>query len=399
MCWNSWWPKWAASSKRSGERTFAITARWPGRIKVSNRIESSSRAHARRMPSADSDRPYHRRGPIQLPWTPCTRARRSRSAGRYVCKMVTPCSSDEKAPGLITLSALGVTRYPSSVRSTRLSSESRWRARDNCSGWIPSRRRRPWNATRDAGSWERNSSTSLSCSRRSGRSDSMRGSPPSGTIDRRPERRRRINLRQPESKGGKAGAPGGRRPLSCRQCAFPDDGTTVDCDRRAREAPAEVEVRLVLPAGDLVVRSDRDVYVSGDDGVLQEPRSRLRIQSDVEVSKEVLRPLRLFPLGPDEILVLRSGELHHPASIEGDPDVADPSAEPGDGPVEDDRAVPGLFVRDDKRLAGGDVGHVLSRVEIFLRDDSILDPGGSPDEVAREPRSVGMGDFEPSLLR
>ena len=125
----------------------------------------------------------------------------------------------------------------------------------------------------------------------------------------------------------------------------------------------------------------------------------LRIQSDVEVSKEVLRPLRLFPLGPDEILVLRSREFHHPASIEGDSDVADPSAEPRDGPIEDDRAVPGLFVRDDERFAGGDVGHVLSRVEILLRDDSILDPGGLPDEVARKPRPVRMRNLEPALLR
>src|SRR5438552_14901722 len=163
----------------------------------------------------------------------------------------------------------------------------------------------------------------------------MRGSPPSGTIDRRPGRRRRINLRQPESKGAKAGGFREVGALSCRQRAFPDDRTTVDRNRRTRKTRAEVEVRLVLPAGDLVVRSDRDVDVSGDDGVLQEPRSGPRIQSDVKVPKEVLQPLCLVPVVADEIFVLRSRALYHPASIEGHPDVADPSAEPRDGPIED----------------------------------------------------------------
>src|SRR5437870_13516138 len=177
----------------------------------------------------------------------------------------------------------------------------------------------------------------------------MRGSPPSGTIDRRPGRRRRINLRQPESNGERRGVPGGRRSPSCRQRAFPDDRTTVDRDRRTREARAEVEVRLVLPAGDLVVRSDRDVYISGDDGVLQEPRLGLRIKSDVEVSKEVFRPLRLFPLGPDEILVLRTREFHNPASTKAAPDAADQPPEPRDGPTEDDLAVPDLSTRTAER--------------------------------------------------
>src|SRR2546425_11672845 len=166
----------------------------------------------------------------------------------------------------------------------------------------------------------------------------------------------------------------------------------------ARRAP-RVELRLLLPAGDLVVRSDSDVHASGNDGVLEEPGPRLRIQSNVEVSKEVLRSLRLFPLGPDEILVLRRGEFHHPAPIESDSDVADPSAEPGDGPVEDNRSVPGLLIGDDERFTRGNVSHILSDVKILLCNDAVLDPRRFPDEVAREPRSIRMRDLDPPLLR
>src|SRR5438034_7092770 len=56
-----------------------------------------------------------------------------------------------------------------------------------------------------------------------------------------------------------------------RQIATPDDLSSVDRHVRSREGTAEVEVRLVLAARDLVVRPHRDVHVPGNDRILEEP--------------------------------------------------------------------------------------------------------------------------------
>src|SRR6266508_4152239 len=302
MCWNKRCPRRVASSKWLGPATFAVTMSCPGRMNVSSRIVSSSRAHARRIPSANSESPYHRSGPIQLPRSAWTSPLRSRFAGKYVWRIVTPGSSGRWLPGLKTWSALGVTRYPTSVRSGR-------------------------------------------------------------------------------------------------QRTVADDGAAADRDRRAAQARAEVEVGLVLPARHLVVRAHGDVHVPRNDRVLEEPGPGPRIQPDVEVPEQVLRPFRLLPVRAEKVLVLRGGELRHPAAIESDPHVADPATEPGDRSVEHDRPFARLLVGHDERLARGEVRHVLALVEVLLRDDAVLDPGRSSDEVARELGAVRMRDLEAAFAR
>src|SRR5207249_11043041 len=66
-----------------------------------------------------------------------------------------------------------------------------------------------------------------------------------------------------------------------RQIAVLDDRTTVDRDVRSRQGTPEKKVCLVLAARDLVVRTHRDVHVPGHDGILEEPRPSVRIESDI----------------------------------------------------------------------------------------------------------------------
>src|SRR5213078_755781 len=151
-------------------------------------------------------------------------------------------------------------------------------------------------------------------------------------------------------------------------------------------------------ARDLVVRPHRDVDVPGHDGVLEEPGPSVRIESDIQVTEEVLRSGRLRPLRADEVFVLGGREFRHAATVERDPHAANPTAQPCDRLVEHDRAVTGFHVRDDERLPRGEVRHVLSLIEILLRDDAVLDPGGVADEIARELRAIRMGNLDAPLL-
>src|SRR5207302_5286270 len=183
-----------------------------------------------------------------------------------------------------------------------------------------------------------------------------------------------------------------------RQIATPDDLSSVDRHVRSREGTAEVEVRLVLAARDLVVRPHRDVYVPGNDRVLEEPRASVRIESDIQVTEQILRALRLLPFRADEVLVLGGREFRHTAAFGGDPHAADPTARPCDRLVEHNGAVPGFHVRDDERLPGGEVRHVLPLIEILLCDDAVLDSGGVADEIARELRAIRMGNLHATLL-
>src|SRR5947208_16616606 len=103
----------------------------------------------------------------------------------------------------------------------------------------------------------------------------------------------RIERRKGDGRGGILDVP------LRRQISVLDDRTTVDRDVRSRQGTPEIEIRLVLAARDLVVRTHRDVHVPGHDGILEEPGPSVRIESDFPVTEEILRACRFLPLPAD----------------------------------------------------------------------------------------------------
>src|SRR5438093_6719820 len=94
------------------------------------------------------------------------------------------------------------------------------------------------------------------------------------------------------------------------------DRRPIDGHRRIGQGRPDGEVRLVLPAGDLLVVPGGDKHVTRRDYILKETLPRSRVQPNVDESEAVSPRLPRVPVLLEEIPVLRGAPLREPPVVE-----------------------------------------------------------------------------------